>query len=260
VVGPVFYARPKAVGRVLGLAPAVASWDAAGSRGQARSAAFIDDVCAAVGEQVSSTTGPLALRLHIGLADTAPLYALHDLDNYLFPLVPGRTGREFVSVWATKHHAAASSSVAAGPAVAVDDPRGLYAFEVTTTASASTSGYKEQIRDQIAAASLLPGEGVALQLAFVVGPAGPGRTCGSRRSTGWARSSAATTARGVERPGRAHHRPRPALRRRPRGRQRDQDRDPRVAGRCDLTYDPDTLRRPARAGRRCRPAAAAGSP
>ncbi|WP_089007684.1 hypothetical protein [Micromonospora viridifaciens] len=43
-------------------------------------------------------------------------------------------------------------------------------FDVTTTASASMSVYKEQIRDQIMPASRLPGDGVALQLAFVVGP------------------------------------------------------------------------------------------
>lgn len=156
----------------MGVAPAVASWDAASSRGQARSSAFIDDGCTAVAEQVVSTAGPLALRLDVGLADTAPLYAFHDLDNYLFPLVPKlmeRTGRDFVSVWATKRHAA-TSSMAVCPAVPVDDPTGTYVFDVTTTASASTSAYKEQIRDQITTASPLPGDGVALQLAFVVGP------------------------------------------------------------------------------------------
>ncbi|WP_245233695.1 hypothetical protein [Micromonospora parva] len=157
---------------MLSVAPAVASWDAAGSRGQARSSAFIDDACTAVAEQAVSTSGPLALRLDVGLVDTAPLYASHDLDNYLFPLVPkltSRTGRGFVSVWATKRHAA-TSSVAVCPAVPVDDPAGTYVFDVTTTASASTRAYKEQIRDQITTGIPLPGDGVALQIAFVVGP------------------------------------------------------------------------------------------
>jgi hypothetical protein len=101
-----------------------------------------------------------------------PLHTLHDLDNYLFPLVPQlaeRTGREFVSVWATKRHAT-TSSVAAGAAVPAADVGGARVFDVTTTASVSTSAYKEQIRDAIASASPLPGDGVALQLAFVVGP------------------------------------------------------------------------------------------
>jgi hypothetical protein len=172
VVRPVFYARLPATGRDLGVAPAVASWDAAGSRGHARSAAFIDDFCTAVSEQVVSTAGPQVFRLDVGLPDTAALDTLHDLDNYLFPLVPKlahRTGREFASVWASKRHAP-TSQVAVGAPVTTDDPRGTYAFEVTTTASASTSLYKEQIRDQLATASPLPGRGVAMQLAFVVGP------------------------------------------------------------------------------------------
>ncbi|WP_206779044.1 hypothetical protein [Frankia sp. CpI1-P] len=41
---------------------------------------------------------------------------------------------------------------------------------MTTTASADTTAFKEQVRDQITAASPLSGRGVALQLAFVVGP------------------------------------------------------------------------------------------
>jgi hypothetical protein len=75
---PVFYARLAAEGGKLGVEPALASWDKAGSPGQARSAAFIDDVCAAVAEQVRMTPGPLALRLDVGLPDTVPLYALND--------------------------------------------------------------------------------------------------------------------------------------------------------------------------------------
>jgi hypothetical protein len=101
-----------------------------------------------------------------------PLTVVNDLDNYLFPMVPRlveRTGRQFVSVWATKAHAT-RSSVAVGPAVHVDDPDGTYSFEVTTTVSASTAAYKEQIRDQIVRAEPLPGDGIALQIAFVVGP------------------------------------------------------------------------------------------
>jgi hypothetical protein len=172
VIRPIFYARPQASAHDLGVVPAVASWDAAGSRGQARSAAFTDAVYEAVAEQTVSTAGPLAFRLDVRLLDTAPLYAFHDLDNYLFPLVPKlveRTGREFASVWASKRHAVVSS-VAVRPAVPADDPRGTHTFDVTTTASASTGAYKEQIRDQVASADPLPGDGVALQLGFVVGP------------------------------------------------------------------------------------------
>jgi hypothetical protein len=171
-MGPIFYARPPATGGVLSVAPAVASWDAAGSQGQARSAAFIDDVGVTVAERIVGLAHPLALRLDVGLPDTAPLYAFHDLDNYLFPLVPKlseRTGCEFASVWATKRHAA-TSQVGVAAAVPAEDNSGTYTFDVKVTASASTSAYKEQIRDQVATASTLTGDGVALQLAFVVGP------------------------------------------------------------------------------------------
>ena len=46
--------------------PAVASWDTAGSRGQARSTAFIDDICTAVAERVADVAAPLAccVRCH----------------------------------------------------------------------------------------------------------------------------------------------------------------------------------------------------
>jgi hypothetical protein len=169
---PVFYARPEFVGSTLNVPPALASWDTAGSPGQVRSAAFAADVQAAVAEQLRVTPDPLALRVDIGLPDIVPLLALNDLDNYLFPLVPKLTkctGRQFASVWATKRHAA-RSSVAVCQTHTVQDPGGVYSLQVRTTASASTTAYKRQIRDQITAAQPFPDGGIALQLAFVVGP------------------------------------------------------------------------------------------
>ncbi len=169
---PVFYARPEAVGRELDVEPALASWDKAGSPGQTRSAAFIAGVHVAVAEQLGATSDPLALRLDIGLPHDVPLLTYHDLDNYLFPLVPkltASTGRQFVSMWATKRHTP-TSSVVIGRTRATHDPGGAYAFEVSTTVAADGTAFKEQIRDQITAGQPLPDGGVALQLAFVVGP------------------------------------------------------------------------------------------
>lgn len=169
---PVFYARPEAAADTLGVEPAPASWDKAGSPGQARSVAFIAGVQTAVAEHLGATSDPLALRLDIGLPQAIPLLAHHDLDNYLFPLVPrltASTGRQFVAVWATKQHAP-TSSVTTCRTQATRDPGGTYSFEVTTTAAADSTAFKEQIRDQITAGQPLPPGGVALQLAFVVGP------------------------------------------------------------------------------------------
>jgi hypothetical protein len=47
----------------------------------------------------------------------------------------------------------------------------MYAFQVRTSTSASTTFYKQKIRDQVSTARPLRDGGVALQLAFVVGPA-----------------------------------------------------------------------------------------
>jgi hypothetical protein len=160
------------VGGVLGVAPALASWDGTDSAGQVRSAAFIAEVGSAVAAGLCVAADPLALRLDIGLPDRVPLLGHNDLDNYLFPLVPKltvATGRQFVTVWASKRHAV-TSSVAVCQARTVGDPGGAYSVEVGTTASASTTAYKQQIRDQVAAGGALPEGRVAVQLAFVVGP------------------------------------------------------------------------------------------
>jgi len=172
VTGPVFYARPEEVGHTLGVKPALASWDKADSPGQARSAAFIAGVRTVITEQLAATPDPLALRLDIGLPDDVSLLSYHDLDNYLFPLVPkltASTGRQFVSVWATKRHAP-TSVVAVCRTRVSGDPGGSYSFVVRTTAAADSTAFKQQIRDQIRVGRPLPDGGVALQLAFVVGP------------------------------------------------------------------------------------------
>lgn len=172
MTAPVFYARPEVVGGVLGVEPALASWDATGSPGQARSAVFVAEVGSAVAAGLHVTADPLALRLDIGLPDRVPLLAHNDLDNYLFPLIPkltAATGRQFATVWASKRHAA-TSSVAVCQAHTADDPGGAYSVQIATTAPASATAYKQQIRDQVAAGRMLPEGGVGVQLAFVVGP------------------------------------------------------------------------------------------
>ncbi|WP_433384694.1 hypothetical protein ACQPZX_24260 [Actinoplanes sp. CA-142083] len=63
MTAPIFYARPTDVGNALPVAPALASWDKAGSPGQVRSAAFIGGVHKAVDEMALATPDPLALRL-----------------------------------------------------------------------------------------------------------------------------------------------------------------------------------------------------
>jgi hypothetical protein len=167
-----FYTRPNEHRHLLNVKPALASWDKAGSPGRVRQNAFIDHACSVVADSIAATPDPLSIWLDIGLPDEVLLLALNDLDNYLFPFVPTlakRVGRQFTSVWASKRHAE-TSSIAVGQALSVADPGGECAFRVTTSVSAEKAAYKEAIRDQVIAATPLPEGGVALQLAFVVGP------------------------------------------------------------------------------------------
>lgn len=169
---PVFYARPEAAGRALSVAAAVGSWDKSGSAGQNRSSMFVDEVRSVITDQVATAPAPLALRLDIALPDTVPLLDHHDLDNFLFPLVPkltAGTGLQWASVWATKRHGR-TSSVVVSQTVLVADPGGVVACQVRTTSSSQSTAFKEEIRNQICTFSPLPDGGVALQLAFTVGP------------------------------------------------------------------------------------------
>ncbi|RNI25494.1 hypothetical protein [Flexivirga caeni] len=133
---------------------------------------FIDDVHDLVSAQLASFPAPLAIRLDVGLPDSIELLARHDLDNYLYPLVPQltkRTGQPFVSVWASKAHSD-RSTVGVETAIPTADPGGQRSFDVVITKAGGTAAYKEQIRDQIAATTPLSEGAVELQLAFVTGP------------------------------------------------------------------------------------------
>lgn len=172
MIEPSFYALRAVPVRQLTAAPALASWDKAGSPGQRRSADFVDDVHRLVEADLAVVNGMLGLRLDVGLPESTSLFARNDLDNYLFPLVPKlteRAGRSFSFVRATKSHGS-TSLVQVGPVVPAGPPVASYAASIVTTAAASTRAYKEQFRDQLADARVLPGDGVQLDLAFVVGP------------------------------------------------------------------------------------------
>jgi hypothetical protein len=170
---PTFFSRPADEPHCLQVPPAVASWDKAGSAGQRRVTEFVDHACELVTQEIEANTRPLVLGLDVGLPADTDLYDVHDLDNFLLPLTQGltkRTGRSFASVWATKRHAT-RSLVRTGDAREAPPENGArYAFDLTVSASSQTTAYKEAIRDQVAAPAPLPGDGVSLQLAFVVGP------------------------------------------------------------------------------------------
>lgn len=169
---PKFYGKPVGHRHRLEVDPELVSWDKAGSPGQARVHALTRHVCSVAADSVAATGGGLAVGLDVGLPDTTPLLALNDLDNYLFPLVQAlarSTARNIVSAWASKRHAGESYPTI-GQAARAPDPGGACAFSVETSVSYAKSACKELVRNQVAGAKQLPDGGVALQVAFAVGP------------------------------------------------------------------------------------------
>lgn len=156
----------------LRLPPRLASWNAVGDPAPVRLAAALADAEELLTPMIDRLNGPLALQLDVGLTATVPLLAHHDLDNYLFPLavhLMKRPDMAIVSVWGTKRHGATSTVRVAPAAVTSERLAADFVGAVRTTASASTTVFKQQISDQLSCASELPPGPVALELAFEVG-------------------------------------------------------------------------------------------
>jgi hypothetical protein len=108
------------------------------------------------------------LRLDVGLPPKRDLLNMADLDNYAYPLAYRLKDPALVSVWCTKRHNE-QSFVRIEPAEEVFPPS-MGWLVATTSASASTVAYKEQIHAAVAGAAELPAGPVRLELSFVVGP------------------------------------------------------------------------------------------
>ena len=80
-----------------------------------------------------------------------------------------RMGQRFVSVWGTKQHAD-HSFVRVESARPITEPEHVDRYGVRTTASSSSTAFKQEIYDQLVNARELPHGPVVLQLSFVVGP------------------------------------------------------------------------------------------
>lgn len=171
-LAPVFFAKPNAEMSVLEIAPRLASWDAVGHPDQLALQRFLDYAEALLAPPLAQLSGPRALRLDVALPDHVDLLDAHDLDNYAFPLaarLTWATQRPLASVWATKR-TGASSAAAAQVAVPRATPSvDAVVLDVRTTASATTTAYKQQMHDQVQA-DLLPTGPVALEVSFTVGP------------------------------------------------------------------------------------------
>jgi hypothetical protein len=167
------FARPESRPLRLPVPPRLASWNKAGDPDQIRLAEYLTAAEALVRPHCERLSGPLALRLDVGLPQTAGLLDHRDLDNYLFPLaarLSHGTAATFACVWGTKQHAA-SSYLRIEPATpASSSPSFDCCYTVHTSASTQSAAFKKQIHDQLGSAQPLPPGPVHLQLHFTVGP------------------------------------------------------------------------------------------
>jgi hypothetical protein len=162
-----WFARPECDdNHQLRVVPRLASGEKRDHPDQIRLAEYLKDT-----EELLSSSridGPWSLRLDVGVAEGRDLLDMADLDNYAYPLASRLKDDDLVSVWCTKQHSELSF-------VRIDiarevSPPSTDLTVARTTASASSTKYKEQIRAAVAAAKELPPGPVRLELAFVVGP------------------------------------------------------------------------------------------
>ena len=160
-----WYRRPDGEGTTLRKAPRLARWNKSTDPDQVRLREYLEDTAELLAPAMVAS-GPWALVLEVGLPAGRDLVDMADLDNYAFPLATRLRNEDLVAVWCSKRHAD-SSRVLVAPAHETAGPSGTYT--VRTTASTQTPAYKEQVRSAVLGASQIPGDGVHLQLAFVVG-------------------------------------------------------------------------------------------
>ncbi|GAB7005272.1 hypothetical protein JCM18899A_27450 [Nocardioides sp. AN3] len=163
---PRWYRRPDGDGLVLRKVPRLASWNRSTDPDQVRLREYLDDTAQLVAPHLVAN-GIWTLMLEVGLTAGRDLVDMADLDNYAFPLATRLRNEGLVAVWCTKRHAD-TSRILVVPAAETAGPGASYT--VRTTASASTTAYKEQVRSAVVDAAVIPAGPVQLQLSFVVGP------------------------------------------------------------------------------------------
>lgn len=170
--GAAWYARPAGAGVRLVQPLQLASWDREDAPAQQRLRASRTELIAVGAPMLARFSGPIALRLDVGLPPESNLLTARDLDNYLLPVssaILTATGRPLASAWATKRHAE-RSEMCIEPPVAADEPRWPVRAGVTVRVSAESVAYKETIEAAVADLHVLPPGPVSLQVSFTVGP------------------------------------------------------------------------------------------
>ena len=154
----------------LDLRPRKLSWDRAGSRPQVELGRFLAHAEKRAASSLGHLSGPLALRLDVGLPGNVDPLHEHDLDNFLYPLTKALDAARFVSVWGTKAPGE-QSFLRIAQARSVAPPQGWQRWQAQTTVSTShETEWKRQVKAALARTSELPPGAVGLQLVFTVGP------------------------------------------------------------------------------------------
>jgi hypothetical protein len=172
---PTVYSRPRGNGLALKIPPPLASWNAGGDRAQLRLKEFGEHAAQMALPLMEQLNDPLALRLDVGLPPNKVLLNQRDLDNYADPLarhLSQASGRQFTSVWCTKHHAETSFlHVSTAIRCHARDIQRQHWLIVRTTASWEKDAAKRQIYSQLEENGVVQlDEGpVSLHLAFTVG-------------------------------------------------------------------------------------------
>jgi|tagenome__1003787_1003787.scaffolds.fasta_scaffold20986645_4 hypothetical protein len=162
---PVVFAMPERRRIRLELPPRLESWERSDHPDQVRLRAFVAHVRGLIEPIADDIAAPLALRLDVGLPESAdPLWA-RDLDNYLFPIARGLPP-QYVSIWGTKSRGQ-DSFVTVGPARPVVEPE--WHSHRVPRALGSERNWKQAVSDAVAhAEAIVPGP-VAMQVSFAVG-------------------------------------------------------------------------------------------
>lgn len=161
-----FFRQPEG-GVALDVQPRLESWDAKGSPSQVGLSLFLDHLETVVEPQVAALQGRGAVSLTVQVpAHRGVVSGGGDLDNYLFPVVRRLGWSHFMSAWALKGRQPPSVSIS--PAVETEPPSPDWgSCAVTTTASATTTEFKDQIASAVPVLALSPSTGpVEVQIAY----------------------------------------------------------------------------------------------
>lgn len=164
------YRSPASPAMALPSQPRLASWDRADHPSQLSLSRFLDDFEATVAA-FGDLTGPLAVKMNVALEAGVPLLVHRDLDNYLTPIMTRLRGRDVVSVWGTKAYGTTSTVQLERAAVATGDLEGWSFAQARPMGSATTIGWKQSLRDQIAQSVVeAPPGALEMQVSYRVGP------------------------------------------------------------------------------------------